>query len=467
MKRTVILTVLCGLGALIFGGCAFSVGEDFTTAREIVDYNLESYVPIPVAGEPAIPEVNSRRDLRGTVTWKDQTGNPLPNPYIFLPDMVYQGEITLIPRDGYRFNPTIAFAYYPGRVTDQADDLGSLARTITVTYNNSNDGNLTYIVDYNLENYVPVPVGLEDPIWVINAEGVTGTVIWKEGGVPLERSAVFHAGGQYTADITLEVRPGYRFRPERDFGYPSNTVAVQPVSNRDLSMRDLGTVRYQDAKLRMTDLDLSGYILEPVAGETPAAAGFTSPGNQYTAGGVTWEPVDAVFAAGHSYTARVTLTAHEGYTFTGGNFTHNDGVVTVVNSDTDSITLEIAFAQARDPWVVTDLTLSGKITAPVVGEQPNPTFGNSSSQYTGGTVTWYITGSPSTEVTGSFRRNGFYTARVTLSTERGYTFTGAGPFIYTANMSGITMSISANTGDTVTVDIIFPELTITTVTGSW
>jgi hypothetical protein len=479
MKRTVILTVLCGLGALIFGGCAIPPGDDFTMARDtdqngiyIVDYDLQRYVPAPVEGQSVVTSVATRGDLEAVVTWKDKNGTTLGEGETFRVNTEYQAEIKLTPRPGYLFNPAIPFSYHSTKIQDQNDDRKSPTRTVTVRYNtssNSSDRSLTYIIsDYNLQNYVPVPAAGENPVRIIHVGGVMGTIIWKDGaGNTLGDSAVFQAGEQYTADITLQTKPGYQFDPEQDFVYPSYMAGAQPDSNRGLSVRSLSTVTYQDTKLRVTDLDLKDYVLGPVAGETPGTAGFED--EQYTASEVRWEPVDPVFVAGQSYTATVTLNAKDGYGFIGGAFTHNDGVITVVNSDTDSITLEIAFTQTQVPQVVTDLTLSGKITRPVIDNLPNTTFVNSSSQYTGGVVTWYIAPSYVEMTGGAFLSNNNYTARVTLSAERGYTFTGVvGPFIYTANnMSGITTSISGNTGDTVTVDIRFPELTRIIVGGSW
>ncbi|MDR2759329.1 MAG: hypothetical protein LBB78_08110, partial [Spirochaetaceae bacterium] len=303
MKRIGMLTILCGMAALILGGCAVPLGEDFAIPRDteeekglyIVDYSLQNYVPVPVTGEQAVKKVALRGDLEGTVTWKDEFGNELPNLGTFLADTVYQAEIKLTSQKGYLFNPSIDFGYHAGKIEYQedkhaVDDQGNPIRIVTVTYNNSNDGKITYITDYNLQNYVPFPVADQNPVWSIDTEGLTGTVTWNvEGGTtPLVPPEKFQAGKKYTADISLEVQAGYKFSPKRDFLYDDGLVAVQPNSNREPFERDLTTVTYKDSKKPVSNLDLTSYITAPKEGNTPVTAAFTDP--QYTAAEVRWDP---------------------------------------------------------------------------------------------------------------------------------------------------------------------------------
>jgi hypothetical protein len=101
-----------------------------------------------------------------------------------------------------------------------------------------------------------------------------------------------------------------------------------------------------DEKVTVTDLDLTALVTTPVTLGTPDD---TIDETQYT-GSITWE--DALgtqivaptpFAASTVYTATVTLTAKDGYTFTGvaaNSFTHDDA--TPVNA-ADSGTVTITF----------------------------------------------------------------------------------------------------------------------------
>ncbi|MFP3090865.1 hypothetical protein LQZ21_11125 [Treponema sp. TIM-1] len=472
MKRMGGVMVLYGLAVFILGGCAIPLGEDFITPHNtakngiyIVDYNLQSYVPVPVAGEPAVKLVTNREGLDATVIWKDQNDHTLSDLDVFLPNTVYKAEIKFTPQEGYRFNSSISFSYHPGKIQDQKDDLGDPTRTVTVTYLNSDDGNITYVTDYNLENYVPVPVGEEHPVWEIDTEELTGTVSWKQGGNPLGDSAAFQGGEEYTADITLRTRPGYRFNPERFFAYPADTVAVQPNSNKDSAVRNLSTVSYQKAvtKKPVTNFDLGTYITGPEWGKLPNTAGFAD--IQYSVDEVRWEPVDACFTPGGSYTATAVLTAKDGYTFTGVGseaFSYPGAEVSFSGSGKHG-TVTVVFPKIIAK--VTDRDLAGSIAAPKTGSIPSSVFSHSGSQYTGSEVTWYGDGSDE-EVTGTFTVDIVYTARVTLTAKDGYTFTGVDSFTYTSD-DMLDITTANNTGDQVTVAIRFPALAKISISGPW
>jgi hypothetical protein len=354
MKKMVLMITLWGLAALILGGCAVPLGEDFTIPRDtdergvyVVDYDLQTYVPIPVAGEPAVKLVTQRGDLEATVTWKDAAGAELPLLGTFAADTVYKAEIRLTPREGYLFNSSINFAYHPGKIDVQNDDQGGHTRTVTVVYNNSNDGNITYITDYNLQSYVPFPIAGQHPVWTVATEGVTGTVSWNRQGeppVPLEEDEVFAAGTTYTADISLEVvPPDYRFRPTRNFAYAADTVERQPDANPHLTNRVLSTVIYSTPKTPVTLFDLTSYITTPEEGIAPSTTAFTN--EQYTATGITWNPDHAAFKRTSDYTAVVVLAAAPGFAFpVKPGFFHEDATSVTIRGNTgDSVTVDILF----------------------------------------------------------------------------------------------------------------------------
>jgi hypothetical protein len=354
MKKSGILAILCGFAALILWGCAVPLGEDFTIPRDteengtyIVDYNLQNYIPVPVKDEPAVKLVSQRADLDAAVTWKDEDGNELPTLGSFEGGKVYKAEIRLTPRAGYRFNPSIDFAYHPGKVEEQNDSRGNPTRIVTVTYNNSDDGKIIYITDYNLGNYVPFPITGLDPVWQIDVEGVAGTASWKTGDVPLDPSAQFQTGVIYTADIVLEALPGYRFNPKRNFEYSAGTVTTQPEPNGDLQNRILSTVTYQTPKMPVEFLNLSDYITVPEERNEPGRVGFSAPDGtpQYTTGKVEWDPVHSLFQGGYNYTATVVLIAEPGYAFAKANNFYHNGALSVIstNNTGNSVTVALFF----------------------------------------------------------------------------------------------------------------------------
>jgi hypothetical protein len=355
MKRIGMLMLLCGMAALILGGCAVPLGEDFTIPRDIeeekdffiADYNLQAYVPVPVTGEQAVKRIAQRGDLEGTVTWKNEAGEELPNLGTFERATVYRATIELTPRQNFLFDPSMVFGYHEGKIDQQEQqevEAGNSTRTITVLYNNSDDGKITYITDYNLQNYVPFPVTDQDPVRNIDVEGIRGTVIWKTGGVELNSTDKFQTGVVYTADISLEAQAGYKFSPKRDFFYTPGTVATPPDSNRDEEQRDLSMVTYNIPMAPVPPIELLPYFPVPQEGDAPVTVNtpITTPA-EYNVDSVSWNPNHSAFRGGEAYTATVVLTAKPGYAFVNNNITHDSKSVTYKNNTGFSVTVEVRF----------------------------------------------------------------------------------------------------------------------------
>jgi hypothetical protein len=208
-----------------------------------------------------------------------------------------------------------------------------------------------------------------------------------------------------------------------------------------------------DTPAAVTDMNLTGKVTAPVRGATPVTTVSETP--QYT-GTITWQTaggtaVSGNFAAGTVYKAVVTLTAKDGFTFTGvvaSGFTHN--AATSVTNDKDSGTVTINFpataAEGADTSV-NILDLTGEVTAPVKDAAPTTTAINT-TQYTG-TIAWQTTaGAP---VSGNFAAGTVYKAVVTLTVKTGFTFTGVAANAFTH--SGATVTNAAGSG---TVTITFP-----------
>ncbi|MFP3090233.1 autotransporter adhesin family protein [Treponema sp. TIM-1] len=473
MKGFKVLMVLCG-AALVIAGCAIPMGDDFLITREgktsliyIIDYNLQTYVPIPSRGQPPVTGVN-RGDLDLSVVWKDQSGNALPGLTVFADNTVYQAEIKLTPKEGYGFSPSNSFEYHPGKITAQSDDRGEPTRRVTVTYNNSDEAEITYITDYNLQSYVPIPMADEKPVRSVTHRGDVGVeVTWEVENplnsgnfnpIPAGDSYTFVAGAVYRAGIKLTANPGYRFR-EMDFDYPAGTVSTPPGPDTDPDARDL-RVEYKaaEAPTVISELNLTPYIPKPASGGT-AVTSFG--GAQYT-GTVTWKntATQAVlvgpFQAGTEYTAEVSLTAAIGYTFAGVGqdaFIYT-GAKTVTNP-AHSGTVSLGFSATGNVSVVTvsETDLTGRIPKPAYGVTPVTSFAG--GQYTG-TVVWKKTNTPAMLI-GPFQRDTAYTAVLTLRAVPGFTFTGIGQNVFTHRGAAGAVTNPAGSG-TVTID--FPPDTI-------
>jgi hypothetical protein len=387
------------------------------------------------------------------VVWKDEAGTAIPLPFDeFQPNTVYQAEITLTAKSGYGFYSSTLFTYPEGKIKSQYDDLGEPRRIITVIFNNSDDADITFVTDYNLQNYVPVPLAGEQPVQSVPFRGdVTVTAAWNEKDVPGPFTGSFVAGTAYQANIRIEAQPGYRFRAEKDFAYPEGTVSVQPGSDSNLQTRDL-EVTYKETRMPIviSDLNLTSYIPKPISGTMPVSF-FAAP--QYT-GTVIWKNAQSQvvltgpFQAGVEYTAEVTLIPAMGYSFAGveqNGFTHT-GAKTVTNS-AGSGPVSIGFSATPSmggSTVVYDFDLTGRIPRPISGETPVLTVGG--TQYTG-VVTWVP------QPHSDFQYDTVYTAVVALNAAPGYTFTGIGQNVFTHEDAPNVPSNLAGSG---TIIIVFP-----------
>jgi hypothetical protein len=468
MKGLTALLVVCA-AAVLSVGCALPLGEDYVITRDgnagityITDYNLQSYVSIPKKGGQPVTIVNDREDLDITVRWKYADGTETALPFdAFAANTVYQAEIKLTPRSDYGFYPSIPFAYPDGKTSLQSDDLGEPTRTVTVTYNNSDDAGITFITNYNLPSYVPVPLAGETPVTTLPGRpDVTIGVVWKveaeapnpPGFVPLSGADyTFEEGKVYQADITLTANQDHRFIAGRNFKYPHGMVTIQPDDHDGATVRNLSAVTYMEAMKPtvISDFNLTPYISKPINGILPVTS-FA--GSQYT-GRVSWKNsgtqvvLVGPFQPGTAYTAEVSLTPVLGHTFAGvtqNRFIHT-GAGSVSNP-ADSGEIRVDFSSTGGgggPSIVYDTNLTSRIHKPIRGEAP--VLSVSGSQYTG-SVTWVPV------VHSTFQYGTVYTAVITLNAVPGYTFTGIGQNVFThGEASGVINPASSGT-----VTIVFP-----------
>jgi hypothetical protein len=475
MKGFKVLPVLCSAAVLI-AGCALPSSEDLIMTRDgntgisyITDYDLQSYVPIPKTGEGPVTLVNNRGDLEVTVVWKDASGTDIADLPAFAANTVYKAAIRLTPKGGYAFNSSTPFAYPWGKITTQHDDLRDPTRIVTVTYNNSDDADITFITDYNLQSYVPIPLAGERPASAGRAD-VTIGVVWEVEQPPTSAAYVpiagadtytFEAGAVYRAKISLTANSGYRFINTRNFEYPWGTVTTQPGADADSQARNLSAVTYMPARAAavITDRNLTPYLPKPISGAAPV---ISFAGSQYT-GTVVWKDAGTQtalagpFQPGVEYTAEVTLIPALGYSFTGvgqDTFIHNGAQSLSNPADSGAVRIDFsATVSPGTPTVVYDTILTGRIPKPVYYGTGVKSFAG--SQYTG-TVSWRHTVSQAVLV-GSFQPGIEYTAVVTLSAAPGYTFTGVRQNAFSHGDASGTVTNPADSG---AVTINFPPIVV-------
>jgi hypothetical protein len=491
MKRFLVLMVLY-CAALLIAGCALPLGENYTLTREgnfdgdnidyILEYNLQNYVPIPAVGEQPVVSIDNREDMTINASWEkeDVPGSNMFTPvnsadtFVFQAGTIYRAEIQLSAKTGYAFSD-IPFAYLPGKIHDQTIDRGNPVRTVIVTYNNSDDANITYITEYNLQNYVPVPIVGEKPVWTINTRGdLTMELAWEEEDSPgvgtfhpiVDASGAFTFGLStvYRATIILKaIQPEYRFFRDGYFAYTNGTAvtAVSPTdsdtdlpidSDIDLYVRKFEvTYRATRTPIIINDFYLTPYITKPASGASPVMSFAAS---QYT-GTVIWTNtetqavLEGPFLPTTAYTAVATLIPASGYTIdkVGANqFTHTGAAPEDIHNGNNSGVVTIHFPATGtfgSPTVVYDTVLTGRLAKPVSGDTPD--MGITGLQYAG-SVTWIPFHS-------TFRYGTPYTAVLVLNAEAGYTFTGIGQNVFSHNDAS---GIVTNPADSGTVTITFP-----------
>jgi hypothetical protein len=442
-------------------------GFDSSVITYVEDYNLQTYVPIPKTGEIPITLVNSRVDLDVTVVWMDLTNTELTALGSFQEHTVYKAKIQLTAKPGYTFNPDIAFEYLPGKITSQETDTGDPTRTVRVTYNDSNDADFTFITDYNLQSYVPVPIAGEKPVRTVNTrEDMTIEVKWKaedspgsDNFIPIDTADTFafNLGTIYKAEITLATKQNYRFREGNNFTYIDRSETTPIGSETDPGERQFQVIYMPTrAPVMIRDYNLTPYVTKPVGGATPVMSFAAS---QYT-GRVSWrnaasqEVLTGPFQYGTAYTADLILTANSGYTIDGigENIFIHTGARTITNA-AGSGAISIGFlptSNAPSSIVVYDTLLTNRIPKPVNRATAVTSF--TAGQYTG-TVIWKNTITQAV-LSGSFVLGTSYTAVVTLHAVAGYTFTGIGRNVFSHGdvlVGGIT-----NSADSGVVTINFP-----------
>lgn len=168
-----------------------------------------------------------------------------------------------------------------------------------------------------------VPVAGENPVKTITeGKQFTGAITWE----PYTINGKYGPLKSYTATITLTPKMGYKLD-----GVAANFFTVSgatSVSNGANSGVVTATFP-QTSTAVVWDNDLWP-VFEPETGETPV---LTLKKPSYT-GNVVWEPSASTFAASTVYTATVTLTPTEGFTFDGipENFFKHSGATSVTNA---------------------------------------------------------------------------------------------------------------------------------------
>jgi hypothetical protein len=298
--------------------------------------------------------------------------------------------------------------------------------------------------------------GVRDPVTggtpvtaITETAQYTGAVTWGP------EDATFEASTVYTATIRVAPKSGYTVA-----GVPENFFTVAG-SNSATNNANSGVITAvfpatggTPGKPTVIDIGAIPGVRVPVTGETPVTR-ITGTA-QYT-GTVTWDPAGATFEAFTVYTATITLTPETGFTLEGvsENFFTLAGV-TATNAADSGVVTAVFPATGAVPVTVSDLDLTGLISAPVKNAAPVTEF-TAQVQYTG-TIAWYTESDDPIE--GNFGASTVYKAVLTLTANEGYTFMGVGADAFTCT-GGTTITNPADSGIvTITFPATAPALSI-------
>jgi hypothetical protein len=473
---------------LLLAGCPLEMGEDIVQPGNrnesdagantlIANYNLQAYVPVPVAGETPVREIRSRADVEVEVAWYRETTpnanswDPLAAESSFETGVKYGADITLRAMKGFRFASTRSFRYeLPAVVELQPDENnGSSERALTRVYYKAAAQAAT--VDYfDLTNRVPAPMAGSTPVSSITGAGqYTAMVTWTKADDSPVEPGDFLPQTAYKAKLRLTAASGYVFgapAETRFFHLGSNPATDGSSAAASLAFTELTPARKAGEltitfpattavkAALVTDRDLTSKIPAPVKGGMPEQYISSS---QYM-GTISWSPADSVFQSNTTYTATAALTAVSGCTFTGipaNAFSHRGADQRIRSNPANTagsgaVTIVFPATTTMKAVSVTDLDLTHKVPTPVSGGTPAPLI--AAPQYKG-TISW----SPADSV---FQAGKAYTATVTLAAASGYTFTGvkADSFIHNGKDGAATRSL-VNAADSGTVTIVFPATT--------
>ena len=184
---------------------------------------------------------------------------------------------------------------------------------------------------------IPAPIAGEKPVYAIEGEQFTGTITW----TPDLIDSKFGPQTVYTATITLTPKVGYTLS-----GVAANFFTVEGATSVSNAANSgvVTAVFPKTGTAVVWDNDL-WKVTTPETGKNPV---LTFEGSNYT-GKVVWSPEASTFAASTVYTATVTLTPKEGFTFDGipENFFRRSGATSVTNAANSGV-VTIVFPATKE-----------------------------------------------------------------------------------------------------------------------
>jgi len=280
----------------------FPITAGTATAPAKIDIYEITGVTVPVTGGIPVKSIKDNAQYTGTVTW-------LPNDSKFDALTEYTATITLTAKTGFTLQGVDAnFFKVEGAISvSNAADSGVVTAMFNKTY-------IDTTINFTAIAGVAAPATGENPVTSIpENDQYTGTVEWKTAsGASL--TGAFASATQYTATITLTPKTGYTSQ-----GVTVDLFTVAgALSVKNSADSGVITAVFPKTYTTIGMANITG-VTAPINGVTPVTYINETP--QYT-GTVSWKTADgnvhtSAFADYNTYTAVITLTPKDGYTFQG------------------------------------------------------------------------------------------------------------------------------------------------------
>jgi formylglycine-generating enzyme required for sulfatase activity len=284
----------------------------------VINISAIQGVTAPVKEATPITNITQNDQYSGTVTWS-------PSHSTFTASTVYTATITLTAKTGYTLQGVGANFFTVTGATSVSNSANSGVITVVFPSTSANVINIAAIQG------VTAPSNGRTPVTSITQnDQYSGTVAWSPN------DSTFAPVTQYTATITLTPKTtDYTLQ-----GVSANFFTVDGATSVSNAVNS-GIITAVFPATEATPITNAEIIITaPVKGVTPNTTA-SSDADNFTVGTVSWLPIESPFKGGIVYTATVTLTANNGFTFNGlttatingqtGNVTNNNGTVVTLS----------------------------------------------------------------------------------------------------------------------------------------
>jgi hypothetical protein len=319
------------------------------TVTQVNKTNLTSTVIRPGRGETPVRHFSTDQ-YTGSVVWT-KTGETAEVSGVFEAGQSYTATVTLTAVYPYTLdgvegfthtNSTQPYHYFPLEEGDKV-----IIPFPATTYKTSQVSDL----DLTLKLIAPKLYGT--PVRYFPALQYTGDVEWQNVNGSVPHTGAFAAKTAYKATVILAAAPGYTFTGLADDSFKhAGAASVTPGTNNGTTIT-VTIVFAATGNPLVNDLDLTGSISRPAAGEKPPTGKFFAA--QYEAEAIKWRDIEdpdswddttQPFGYSRQYAAEVTLKAKDGWTFDGlppAAFFYSGASVVTGQPEDAAITVTITF----------------------------------------------------------------------------------------------------------------------------